>query len=158
MIETLRQRTLPYPPERLWSIIESVERLPEWFVGYTHAELISGAGLGRRQRVSGQWGAKVFLIEQTIIAYEPGLRLGWKHDSEWLDSRPAPKISKHTESWIKLESDPAGAGTRVRLISRQTPSNIFAGVIIRRVAAKRMGASMQESLSRLEVLAEKLSP
>ncbi len=153
MIETLRQRTLPFPPERLWAIIESVIRLPAWYVGITEAEPISGTELGRRQRVGGQWGRHRFQIEQTVIAYEPNRKLGWKHETEMLDGRPAPKISKQVEGWIELEPDPSGAGTRIRLIARQTPSNIFAGIIIRHVAAKRIGANMQESLSRLEALA-----
>ena len=155
MIETFRLRTLPFPPERLWAIIEPAARLPEWFAGFETAELISGAGLGRRQRVGGQWGRHRFQIEQTVIAYEPNRTLAWKHDTEMVDGRPAAKISKHVESWIELEADPSGAGTRVRLFSRQTPSNIFARIIIRHVAAKRIGANMQQSLSRLEEVARK---
>lgn len=155
VIETFRQRTLPFPPERLWAIIEPVARLPEWFAGYETAELLSGHGLGRRQRAGGQWGRHKFQIEQTVIAYEPNRRLAWKHDSEIVDGRPAAKISKHTESWIELDPDPSGAGTRVRIFSRQTPSNIFTRIIIRHVAAKRIGANIQVSLSRLEELARK---
>jgi len=155
MIETFRQRTLPFPPERLWAVIEPVARLPEWFAGFETAELISGVGLGRRQRVGGQWGRHRFQIEQTVIAYEPNCRLAWKHDSEMVDGRPAAKIAKHTESWIELEADPGGAGTRVRIFSRQTPNNIFTKIIIRHVAAKRIGANIQATLSRLEELVRK---
>ena len=155
MIETFRQRTLPFPPERLWAIIEPVTRLPEWFAGFETAELLSGTGLGRRQRVGGQWGRHRFQIEQTVVAYEPNRRLAWEHDTEMVDSRPAPKISRHTESWIELDPDSSGAGTRVRIFSRQTPNNIFARIIIRHVAAKRIGANIQASLSRLEELARR---
>jgi uncharacterized protein YndB with AHSA1/START domain len=155
MIETFRQRTLPFPPERLWAIIEPAARLPEWFAGFETVELISGAGLGRRQRVGGQWGRHRFQIEQTVIAYEPHRRLAWKHDCEMVDGRPAANISKHTESCIELDPDPSGAGTRVRIFSRQTPSNIFTRIIIRHVAAKRIGANIQASLSRLDELARK---
>ena len=155
MIETLRQRTLPFSLECLWGIIEPVARLPEWYVGITEAEPISGSGLGRQQRVGGQWGRHRFQIEQTVIAYEPNRKLGWKHDNEIMDGRPAPKISKYVEGWIELEPDPSGAGTRVRMFSRQTPSNFFAGLIIRFVATKRISANMEESLNRLEALARK---
>jgi uncharacterized protein YndB with AHSA1/START domain len=153
MIEVIRERIVAAPPERVWAVVEPVARLPEWFAGFQSAAWISGAGVGRRQRVGGQWGRKHFEIEQTVIIHDPPRRLAWKHDRELLNGRPAPKISVRVEFHIELE--PAGAGTRVRLNSRQWPDNFLKRFLLRRVAQHRIGGMMDAALGRLEELCGK---
>jgi len=153
MIEVIREKILPVPPERVWAVVEPAARLPEWFAGFKSAELISGAGLGRRQRVTGNWGRRRFEIEQTVIIYEPLKKLAWRHDRELLDGRPAAKISVRVEFRVELE--PAGAGTRVRLNSRQWPDNFLKRFLLRRVAQHLIGGMMDAALGRLEELCGK---
>jgi uncharacterized protein YndB with AHSA1/START domain len=150
MIEVIRERIFPVPPERVWAVVEPVARLPEWFAGLKSAELISGAGVGRRQRVSGHWGRRQFEIEQTVIVYEPPRRLVWRHDRELLNGRPAPQISVRVEFHIEL--DPTGTGTRVRLSSRQWPDNFLKRFLLRRVAQYRIGGMLDGAMGRLEAL------
>jgi uncharacterized protein YndB with AHSA1/START domain len=153
MIEVIRERIFSVPPERVWAVVEPVARLPEWFAGLQSAKLLGGSGLDRRQRVTGQWGRRRFDIEQTVIVYEPPRRLAWQHDRELLDSQPAPKISVRVQFFVDLE--PAGAGTRVRLTSRQWPDNFLKRFLLRRVAQHRIGGMLEAALGRLEGLCGK---
>jgi uncharacterized protein YndB with AHSA1/START domain len=150
MIEVTREQILPVPPERVWAVVESVSRLPEWFTGIETAEVIRGSGLGRQQRLHGKWGQHTFALDQTVILCEPPRRIAWRHDQELLDGRPAPQIAIRVE--FHLELTPAGAGTRVRVSSRQWPGGFFKKIILRHVAARRIGGMMDDSLRRLAAL------
>ena len=97
MIEIIRERTLDVPVNRVWDLIERVERLPQWFTGTETAVPLEGQGPGRKQRVTGRWGTHRFEIDQTVTHYEPRRVLAWRHDAERLDGRAAPKISRQTE-------------------------------------------------------------
>ena len=154
MIEIIRERTLAAPVERVWDVIEPVEGLPEWFTGSETAELLSGQGLGRRQRLGGRWGRRRFEIDQTIIVHEPLKHLAWRHDAERLDGKPAPRISRETEFHLVLW--PVRAGTRVRLVSRHVPGNAFKALVLRFTAAGRIARMMEASLDKLaELLAQR---
>ncbi len=150
MIEIVRQRELNLPIEQVWPLVESVERLPAWYDGCHMAERLSGGGLGRRQRLHGQWGRHRFEIDQTVTAYEPQQLLAWQHDAERFDGRPAPRISRHTELHIELH--PVGQGTRVRLVSRQVPASFLKSLVLR-LMARRVARMLDRSLEKLaEVL------
>ena len=152
MIEIVRERTLDVAPNQVWDLIEPVERLPEWFPGIETAELVAGRGLGRRQRVGGRWARQLFQIDQTVIHYEPGRRLVWRHDSERLDGKPAPRISHETEFAIQLRE--LASGTLVQLMSRQIPDSWFKGLVIRLIAAPGIARMMERSLAKIaEILA-----
>ena len=122
------------PVDQVWSLIEPVERLPEWFTASESAELLGGQELGRRQRLSGRWRRRSFQIDQTVIAYELQRLLAWQHDSERLDGKAAQQISRHTE--FRIELQPEGRSTRVRLVSRQIPGNVFKAILVRLVRSR----------------------
>ena len=148
MVEIVRERTFTeVSADRVWDLVEPVERLPEWFSMSETVELLSGQGLGRRQRVHGRWGHRRFEIDQTVIAYEPKRVLGWKHDAERLDGKPAPKISAETEFRIEVEA--VNQDVLIRLRSRQLPDNMLKGIIVRLVAAPRVAHMLDDSLDRL---------
>ena len=87
----------------MWDVVEPVERLAEWFSGAGRAELLSGRGLGRRQRMHGRWGRRTFQIDQTVIAYEPQRSLEWRHDDEWLDGRaPLRSPRQRRSGWNSM--------------------------------------------------------
>jgi uncharacterized protein YndB with AHSA1/START domain len=148
VIEIVRQRSIHASVDQVWSLIEPVDRLPEWFSGIETAELLAGRGLGRRQRVRGRWDSQRFEIDQTVVEYEPNHVLAWCNDTEMLNGKPAPRVSKRTESRIRLR--PAGAATTVELISRLEPGNVLAGAALRLIAVSRIGHLMESSLDRVE--------
>ncbi|HTB63169.1 MAG TPA: SRPBCC family protein [Opitutales bacterium] len=151
MIEVTREQFLPAPPERVWVVVESAPRMPEWFSGIETAEVIHGSGLGRQQRMGGKWGKHTFTIDQTVILYKPPRRLAWRHDRELVDGQPAGQMSVRTESHLELAPTPNG-GTRVRLISRQWPGNFLKKFILRQIGTRRIGGMMDNSLHRLTAL------
>jgi uncharacterized protein YndB with AHSA1/START domain len=150
VIEIVRKRTLKAPVDRVWELIEPVERLPQWFVGTDTALPLHGRGLGRKQRVGGTWGSRRFEIDQTVTQYEPRRRLAWRHDAERLDGKAAPMISREVEFSIQL--DALKDGTRVQLSSRHVPDGVLKGLIIRLVAAPGIARMMERSLDRMTVM------
>ena len=147
MIAIVRERIVDAPVSRVWDLIQPVARLPEWFSGIQAAIPLDGEGLGRRQRTTGSWGRHHFEVEQTVTQYEPGRVLGWRHDAERLDGKPAPRMSRQTEFHVQLR--PLGERTRVTLTSRQQPGNMLKGLLIRLIAAPRIARMMERSLDRL---------
>lgn len=151
MIEIVRERWIPAPPERIWSLVESVERLPEWLTFAERAELLAGSGSGRRQRIHGRWGKKRSEVDQLVTDYEPNRLLAWRHEAERLDGKPAPRFAAETRLAIRLE--PADGGTRVRLESRQRPAGPLRGLVIRLFGAREIAGHLERSLERLEAAA-----
>ena len=147
MIEIVRERKLDVTPNHVWDLIEPVERLPEWFAAVETAELVAGRGLGRKQRVGGRWGRQRFQIDQTVIHYEPGRRLAWRHDIEQLDGKPAPTISRETVFAIQLRD--LAPGTLVQLTSRQLPDSWLKGLLVRLIAAPAIARMMERCLANI---------
>ncbi|HVH66388.1 MAG TPA: SRPBCC family protein [Gemmatimonadales bacterium] len=150
MIEITRVRILNAPLDRVWDLIQPVERLPEWFSGIEAVRLLGGQGLGRRQRTSGRWGRHRFEIDQTITQYQQGRALGWRHDAERVDGKAAPSLSRQTEFQVQLQA--VADGTRVELTSRQVPGNAFKGLLIRLVAVPRIARMMDGSLDKIAAI------
>lgn len=154
VIEIVRERTLNVPLNQVWDLIEPVERLCDWFTGIETAERLAGQGLGRKQRVGGRWGRHRFQIDQTVTHYELRRRLVWRHDTERLDGKPAPTMSRETEFGIQLRD--LAPGTLVRLTSRQLPQNVLKGLLVRLIAAPRIARMMERSLATIpEILAQR---
>jgi uncharacterized protein YndB with AHSA1/START domain len=151
MQEIAREAYVDGPPEGVWDWIASVDRMAEWLTFADRVELISGTGVGRRQRLHGQWGGKRSEIDQEVTEYDPPRVLAWRHLAERLDGRPAPRFARSTEFRIVLAG--AGDGTQVRLESRQEPVNWIGGVAMRLFGAREVSGHMKRSLQRLSILA-----
>ena len=146
-LEVLRRRVVPVPIDVLWPLIEPAENLPAWLPLFDRVERVGGEGLGRRQRATVRWGRRTTVIDQEVVAYEPYARLSWVHRDERVDGRPAPRISAHVETTVRLES--ADPGTRVSLESRHTASGRLAGLWLRLVARRRLERAFDRALTTL---------
>ena len=62
MIEFVRSRRIEAPPERIWPLVDDVTRWPEWFTEAERGEVLSGVGVGRRQRMSGHARGNTFML------------------------------------------------------------------------------------------------
>ncbi|MGH2793576.1 MAG: SRPBCC family protein [Actinomycetota bacterium] len=149
-IEIEREAHLQAKPQDVWTIVEDVRRLPMWFAFCDRAELLEGAGIGRRQRIGGRWGSRRSEIDQVVTAYEPGRLLTWRHEAERLNGKTAPRFSKETTFSVWLEPD--GGGTRVRLVSQQEPAGPVRGMLMRMTASREIAAKMEKSLERLKMV------
>ena len=120
MIEIVRERSIPAGAREVWDVVSDARRLPVWYARADRVEVLSGEGLGRRQRVISQCHGHPSEIDQVVTVFEPERELAWRHEAERLDGQPAPRFSAETVVSIRL--DPEGQGvTRVSLASRQMP-------------------------------------
>jgi uncharacterized protein YndB with AHSA1/START domain len=150
MIEIVRERRIPASSRRVWEIVSDARRLPDWYVRAQKVELLSGEGLGRRQRVISEWHGRPSEVDQVVTVFRPEQELEWRHEAERLDGRPAPRFSAETLVSISLSPDGEEA-TRVTLASRQTPADPEKEAMMRR-NTEQLGQSLESSLERLEAV------
>ena len=136
------------PPGEVWRLIDDPAVMGEWFAFADRMELVSGEGIGRKQRLHGHWGRKRSEIDQEIVVYTPPNRFGWRHEAERLNGKPAPRFAAETVFTIDLQ--PEGDGTLVRMQSRQTPAGRIRGFVMRRFGGKEVGQRLDESLTGLQ--------
>jgi uncharacterized protein YndB with AHSA1/START domain len=148
VIEVTRERIVDAPIERVWGLVDDVERLPEWFAFADGAELLEGSGVGRRQRIRGRWGSKRSEVDQLVTVHEPPRRLGWEHLQERLDGKPAPLFARSTRLEIALEA--RGDATLVRLRSLQVPAGLLRGLALRALGRAQVAKHLDRSLAGLE--------
>ncbi len=154
MIEIVREAVVPAGPDAVWTLVEDVRRLPMWFAFCERAELLEGSGIGRRQRIAGRWGSRRSEVDQVVTAYEPGRLLTWRHEAERLNGRPAPRFASETTFSVWLEAE--SGGTRVRLVSRQSPAGPLRGLIIKLAGSREVARKMEKSLERLAMVSAAL--
>jgi uncharacterized protein YndB with AHSA1/START domain len=147
VVEVKRRRLIAASANELWRLFDDPARLGEWFSFADRAELLEGEGLGRRQRMYGHWGKKQSEIDQQVTEYEPERRLGWRHEAERLDGKPAPKFARETRFTISLA--PSGDDTEVELRSRQEPNGLLRGIVIRLFGRREVAKNLASSLDRL---------
>jgi len=150
MIEIASERMIPAPAARVWEVVSEAERLPEWYARAASAEVLEGAGLGRRQRVTTQWQGQDSEVDQLITAFEPERLLEWRHEAERLGGQPAPRFA--SETMVRIELEPQGSdATRVVLESRQRPADPDKEQAMRG-NSEYLGKMLEMSLERLEQL------
>ncbi|MFC5288985.1 SRPBCC family protein [Actinokineospora guangxiensis] len=146
MIEVVRSAEFAAGPEQVWAVVADARRVPDWFSLAERTEVVSGAGEGEKRRQHADWGGKRAEIDQTVIAFEPGRLIAWKHTAERVDGLPAPKYAKSSVFRVELES--AGTTTTVTLRLRQEPVSALHGIMMR-FGTRQLVRRMEESLVRL---------
>lgn len=150
VIEIVRQSRVEAPVDKVWALISAADRAPDWFSFAERVEVRSGAGVGQQRTQHGRWGRKRAEVDQEITEFEPNRVLAWRHVEERLDGKPAPKFAASTEFRIELEPD--GPSTTVRLRSRQEPASAVKGAIMKLFGTKDIARAMERSLDRLSAL------
>ena len=147
MIEIVTRRHVDAPPAQLWPLIDDVDELAGWFSFAERFELLEGSGLGRRQRLHGRWSNKRSEVDQVVTVYRPERELGWEHEQERLNGKPAPVFASTTRFSISLEPD--GDGSMVTLCSQQVPASPVKGLVMKLFGTKEVAQNMETSLDRL---------
>ena len=150
MIEIARERIITAPAARVWKVVATAERLPDWYARAASVEVLEGSGLGRRQRVRSQWQGQDSEVDQLVTAFEPERLLEWRHEAERLGGQPAPRFAAETVVRIKLEAHGPDA-TEVVLESRQQPVDPEKERSMR-ANSEYLGKMLEASLERLELL------
>jgi uncharacterized protein YndB with AHSA1/START domain len=150
-METYVQRHIRSAPENVWPWIDDPDLISKWFAYADRAEILEGAGEGRRQRMHGQWGRRHFEVDQKVVAYVPARRIAWEHEAERLDGKPAPKFARYTRFEIRLE--PQEGGTLVTLLSVQLPAGFLRGIVMSRAGRREVLRQLEKSIDDLERMA-----
>ncbi len=150
MIEVVRSGRVDASPERVWHVVSRADRAAEWFALAERVEVTSGAGCGELRTHYGRWGRRRSEIDLEVVEYRRPTVFAWRHVAERLDGRPAPKFASRTEFRIELE--PSGAGTLVRLRSVQEPASALKGLLIKAFGRAEVARGMEKSLRRLAEL------
>jgi len=151
VIEIVRESRIDAPVEAVWKIVSDPDLAPDWFTFAERVEIRSGQGVGQLRTQHGRWGSKRSEVDQEITHFEPNRLLAWRHVAERLDGKPAPKFAASTEFRIELEPD--GAATTVRLRSRQEPASTVKGWVMKAFGTKEITRNLDRSLDQLaEVL------
>ena len=97
MIEIIRERTLDVPVNRVWDLIERVERLPQWFAATETAVPLEGQGLGRKQRVPGAGGPIALKSTKPLPITSPGeCSRGAMMPSDWTAGRRRRSLARQS--------------------------------------------------------------
>jgi uncharacterized membrane protein len=143
-IEVKSEKVIHKPAWAVWQVIEPVAGLSKWLPLGERWELLSGQGAGRRQRMHAKWGNRPVEIDQDVIEYRPDEILRWRHVKELVNGKPAPAISTEVVVSVRLEA--AGTGTRVILLSQNTPGNLLKALLITLVAKPRIRRAFDQAL------------
>jgi uncharacterized protein YndB with AHSA1/START domain len=147
VIEIVRASRIDAPAESVWKIVSDPDRAPEWFTFAERVEVRSGQGVGQLRTQHGRWGSKHAEVDQEITHFEPNRLLAWRHVAERLNGKPAPKFAASTEFRIELEPD--GAATTVRLRSQQVPASAVKGWVMKLFGTKDVARNLEKSLTKL---------
>lgn len=157
MITFARTRHIDATPERIWPFVDDVTAWPRWFTEAERAEILSGEGLGRRQRMYGHARGKATEIDSTVTAYEPPNRLRWNHDAERVDGKPGSVVyARRATAEVTIEPD--GIGSLVTYRLQADPGSLVNSFMLRVLAPRPIGRSFETSLERLAALAERSAP
>lgn len=138
-----RSTRVAAPIETVWEVVERAEHLPAWLAGVRQAEVVSGVGFGRRQRVQGADGGA---LDAEVIAYQRPTLIAWRERIEGSGARAEAR----TEVYVELAAE--GTETAVRLIMVRWPDSRVSGALLR-WGMRRVGADLEGSLARLTGLA-----
>ena len=153
MIEFVRSRRIQAAPERIWPFVDDVTAWPRWFTEAEGAQIVSGEGLGRQQRMTGHARGKATEIDSVVTAYEPPTRLRWHHEAERVDGRPGPVVFARDAS-AEVTIVPEGDGSVVTYRLLAEPGSLVNTFLLRVMAPGPIGRSFETSLERLASLVE----
>jgi uncharacterized protein YndB with AHSA1/START domain len=153
MIEFVRSRRIAAPPERIWPYVDDVTRWPEWFTEAERGEILSGEGVGRRQRMYGHARGKATEIDSVVVASETARLLRWHHEAERVNGRPGSVVyAKDATAEVVIQPEGDGSLVTYRLLAE--PGSLLNTFMLRVMAPGPIGKSFEISLDRLAALAE----
>jgi len=153
VIEFVRSRRIQAQPERIWPLVDDVTSWPRWFTEAEGAQIVSGEGLGRHQRMSGHARGKATEIDSVVTAYEPPHRLRWHHEAERVDGQPGSVVfAVDATAEVTIAPDGDGSVVTYRLLAE--PGSLVNMFLLRVMAPGPIGRSFETSLERLAGLVE----
>jgi carbon monoxide dehydrogenase subunit G len=153
MIEFKRRRHIAAAPDRIWPFVADITAWPRWFTEAERGEVVSGEGIGRRQRMYGHARGKATEIDSVVTVWEPPTRLAWHHEAERVDGEPGSVVfAVDATAEVTIVPDGSGSLVTYRLITE--PGSLLNTFLLRLMAPRPIARSFDTSLERLAALAE----
>ncbi len=154
MIVFERSRRIAASPATVWSVVSDVTRWPEWFTEAEGCVVLSGSGVGQRQRMSGHARGKATEIDSVITFWNPPTLLRWHHEAERVDGEPGSVVfAKDATAQISIDLD-GPSDSRVTYRLEAEPGSLRNTFMLRVLAPRPIGTSFETSLARLAALTE----
>jgi uncharacterized protein YndB with AHSA1/START domain len=152
MIAFERSRRIEAPPERVWLVVSDVTRWPEWFTEAERCEVLSGSGVGQRQRMYGHARGKATEIDSVITFWTPPTLLRWHHEAERVDGQPGSVVFAK-DATAQISIDLVGDGDSLVTYRLELEAGSVRNQFMLRVLAPRpIGKSFETSLAQLAAL------
>ncbi len=139
-----RRRVVAAPPEHVWAVVASPERLPEW---WPHVQRVEEAGPKAWTTVlASPKGGRALRADFTLVHSEHPRRRSWRHE---VAATPFERVL--TSSITELELEPAPDGATAVSLSEQLGLRGFArlgGGQIRRATRRKLNGAL-DNLERL---------
>jgi uncharacterized protein YndB with AHSA1/START domain len=153
MIEFVRRRHIEAPAERIWPFVFDITAWPKWFTEAERGEVLSGEGVGRRQRMYGHARGKATEIDSVVTASGPPSRLRWHHEAERVDGKPGSVVfARDASAEVTIQPDGAGSLVTYRLVAE--PGSLLNTFMLRVMAPRPITRSFETSLARLAALVQ----
>jgi hypothetical protein len=154
MIVFERSRKIKATPTSVWSVVSDVTRWPEWFTEAELCVVLSGSGVGQRQRMSGHARGKATEIDSVITFFNPPILLRWHHEAERVDGRPGSVVfAKDASAQITIDLDGL-SDSLVAYRLEADPGSWRNWFMLRVLAPRPIAKSFETSLARLAALTE----
>jgi uncharacterized membrane protein len=144
-----RERIITIPVDVVWQLVEPVEVLPAWLPFVVRSRHLGGQGLGRRQRVTVNWGGRQAEIEQEVTDYRPNQTLAWAHVAERVGGHGTAPVPVSGGVTMRVSMESMGPGTRVVIEAQQTPPTFGAWLTLRLVGRRRILGGLDRALRTL---------
>jgi uncharacterized protein YndB with AHSA1/START domain len=140
-----RTRTVPAPPERVWSTIARPERLVEWWPRVQRVEE-ADASAWTTVLVGSDRGARALRADFTRVDLDPPRRLSWRHE---VAESPFERVMASSVTEIALEPV-GGDATAVTISERIGLRGLarFGGLQVRRATRRKLDGAL-DGLERL---------
>lgn len=153
MIEFVRSRHIAATPEAIWPFVEDITAWPRWFSEAEKGDVLSGAGVGRRQRMSGHARGKATEIDSVVTICDAPTHLRWHHEAERVDGKPGSVVfARDATAEVTIAPEANGSLVTYRLLA--DPGNLLNTFMLRILAPGPIGKSFEASLAALAGLAE----
>jgi len=150
MVNVKVSRVLHGDPERIWDLINAVDRFKEWMPGVIEAKIKGRRkkGVGRQQILTTETklGKGKSLLQ--VVAWEPPKKVTWQHLSDIIDGKeftPAREI-KTTLSITNIDGK-----VTLRMVGSWIPNGI-SGKLMNRMMKHTVSTTFDQALDNLEKL------
>ncbi len=121
MVALARSRVIDAAPERLWPLIDAIERHREWDARVVRGESLDrGAiiGVGRRERLHQRMFGTVIEVDLVVTEREPPVRVAWRTEA-WRAEGRTIEIKAQTFSF---DLEPVDGGTQIEMTLTYEPA------------------------------------